>query len=112
MVRGYSENQVREMGFPRADYSFPKEPGEGSGTLVMKMWGNKCLICYFDMDDGSKIKLSLFREHETDRHFFPENSEIDFTEVEIGSQMEIAYGITRTGKAKFLTADFLEEDAD
>ena len=104
MVKGYSENQVREMGFDRSQYRFPDTAGKGTGALTMKIWGNKCLLCYFDMDDGAKIKLTVFRERVHNRYFQPEKSELDLAEVEIGSFMEIAYGITRNGTAKFLTA--------
>ena len=104
MVRGYSDNQAAEMGFERAAYKFPTAPGKGTGTLVMKIWGNKCLICYFKMDDGEKLKLSVFREHEFDRFFQPEKCSLDMSEVKIGSVMEISYGITKNGTAKFLTA--------
>lgn len=104
MVRGYSEHQAEEMGFPRSQYQFPNTAGKGTGILVMKIWGNKCLVCYFDMDDGEKIKLAAFREHTHDRFFQPEKSELDLAGVEIGSVMEISYGITGTGRANFLSA--------
>ena len=104
MVRGYSESKVVEMGFPRKDYKFPTVAGRGTGTLVMKMWSKKCLICYFELDDGEKIKLCAFREHEHDRFFFPNKSKTDMASVEIGSRMEIEYGITKTGNASFLDA--------
>ena len=104
MVRGYSEHQAEKMCFPRSQYQFPNAAGKGTGTLVMKIWGNKCLVCYFDMDDGENIKLAAFREHTHDRFFQPEKSELDLAGVEIGSVMEISYGITSTGRAKFLSA--------
>jgi len=108
MVRGYSENQVKEMGFKRGEYKFPTVAGKGTATLAMKMWGNKCLLCYFDMDDGQKIKLTAFREHEHDRYFYPRNCDLDMAAVEIGSRMEVAYGITKTGTASFLNASIQE----
>ena len=104
MVRGYSDHQAAALGFDRAAYKFPTVPGKGTCTLVMKIWGTKCLICYFVMDDGEKLKLSVFREHVFDRFFYPEKCSLDMSEVEIGSIMEISYGITKNGRAKFLTA--------
>lgn len=108
MKRAYSRYQLKEMDFDVERYKFPTASGKGTGTLAMKQWGNKCLVCYFDMDDGEKIKLTVWREHVEDRYFRPEKSDLDISEVEIGSRMELSYGITRTGKAKFLDANLQE----
>lgn len=104
MVRGYSKNQAREMGFPCDRYQFPTVAGKGTGVLAMKVWDNKCLICYFDMDDGEKIKLVALREHENDWSFRPNHFNKDMALVEIGSLMEISYKITKTGLSSLLNA--------
>ena len=109
MVRGYSRLQVQGMeNFNRSDYSFPKTPGRGTGILTMKEWGNsRCLICYFDMDDGEKLMLSVWQERDSSRSYKPKNCDLDLTTVEIGSRMEIGYELTKSGKSRFLYANAL-----
>ena len=59
--RGYGKPAIMEMGFPTKEYEFPETEGEFFGTLVIKKWNNKGgLICYFDTDDGRKLKLCVW----------------------------------------------------
>lgn len=102
--RGYSRTQIDEMGFDVSEYEFPKGPGRATGTLVMKQWGNKCLICYFDLDTGDKLRLTVWWKGD-DRSYCPKGSDIDMSCVEIGTRMEIAYDVGESGLSLFLYAN-------
>ncbi len=105
MNRAYSRNQLEEVGFDYRRYSFPKAPGRGTGTLVMKEWGKaKCLICYFDMDTGEKLALSVWWDSNPQRSYRPKQSDIDMSMVEIGTRMNICYELSSSGKSRFLEA--------
>ena len=110
MKRGYSRFEVSEMGFNRRAYAFPVEPGSATGTLVMKEWSkHRCLVCYFDLDSGEKLILCVWKEEDEERSYKPRHSDLDLSYVELGTRLEISYGITSSGKSSFLEAEVLEE---
>lgn len=109
MNRGYSRSQMDDMAFDYEKYRFPNAPGKGTGTLAMKEWGKrKCLICYFDMDTGEKLAISVWWSSDGDRCYCPKRSDIDLSMVEIGTRMEIEYELTTSGKSRFLSANIEE----
>lgn len=110
MIRGYTNKQVSEMGFPTKDYDFPKEAGSFTGTLALKRWGrNGVLVCYFDTDDGEKVSLGVWSRHKKDRTYPPKNCDLDLASVEIGSRMRVEYDVRETGTSRMLEAEVLEE---
>ena len=47
---------------PINDYRYPDESGSFTGTLTFRCWhrSKPMLLCFFDADDGRKIKLSVW----------------------------------------------------
>ena len=111
MTRGYSRNQVRDMGFDRKSYRFPKEPGKGTGMLTMKEWAHSqgCLLCFFELDEGEKLILSVWRQKDDARSYKPRNCDLVMTQVPIGSRMDLEYDLTPKGHSRFLYAELVEE---
>ena len=61
--RALTYNQLIGIGFDTMAYSFPIEGGVFIGALTAKCWGTKRnLTCYFDLDNGDKIKLNTWWE--------------------------------------------------
>ena len=52
----YTPAQARETGFDRNAYT-PAAEGVFTGTLVMKVYGDFCLRCYFETDDGQTLAV-------------------------------------------------------
>ena len=106
--RAYSKKEIEEMEFPVTDYLFPDTPGEATATLVMKQWGKQgVLICYFDTDDGRKLKLCVWFSRNDARSYRPRHSDLDLSYIGISSRMNIAYDLTASGKSRFLEAELL-----
>ena len=47
---------------PMYDYTYPPDSGEFTGTLSFRCWhrNKPMLLCFFDTDDGRKIKLQVW----------------------------------------------------
>lgn len=110
MRRAYTWRQITEMGFEVTDYDFPTEPGIVNATLVMKRWGNNNLVCYFEGDDGEKFKLCAWWSQYENRAYKPRDSDIDFTEVELGTRFNLEYGISEKGRAIFISAELIDDE--
>lgn len=107
--RGYSKNQVIEMGFPAGNYSFPTGSGEFVGKLVMKKRGKQnSLICYFDTEDGSTYKLCVWFNPNEAHSYRPRQCDLDISRVEIGTILRVTYDETARGKTRWLKAESLE----
>ena len=107
--RGYSKNQVREMGFPIGDYKFPVGSGVFVGELVMKKWGKQnSLICYFDTEDGSAYKLCVWFNPNEAHSYRPRQSNLDISRVEIGTILRVTFAETASGKTSWLNAEYVE----
>ncbi len=102
-LRGYSKGQADTTGFNDYGYDFPKGSGRGTATLVMKRWAHKGLVCYFDLDTGEKLMLTVWRGRGCS--YCPRESDVDMSFVEIGTRMEIAYDVDMRGKSVFLYAN-------
>ena len=102
-LRGYSKAQIDEAGFNDYGYGFPTAPGRATAMLVMKRWTRKGLVCYFDLDTGEKLMLTVWRGVECS--YRPRESDVDMSYVQIGTRMEIAYDVDRNGKSVFLYAN-------
>ena len=112
MRRAYTWRQITEMGFEVTDYDFPTEPGIVNAALVMKRWGNNNLVCYFEGDDGEKIKLCAWWSQYENRSYRPRDSDIDFTEVELGTRFKLEYGISTKGGAIFISAEPIGDEEE
>jgi len=103
-VRGYNKKQVMEMEFPTTEYSFPESIGSFTGTLVMKKWTDKpALLCYFDTTDGEKLKLQVYWHSDNDRSYRPKNSDVDISEIQIGTALRVGYEKSKKGYTTWLT---------
>lgn len=99
------------MGFPIWDYDFPIGRGEFTGTLVLKRWNKHlALTCYFDTDQGENLKLCVwFNYYDNTRTYRPKNSELDVSEISLGSRVHVTFEPSRTGKSTiWLSASVLE----
>ena len=106
--RGYSKDAIMEMEFPTKEYEFPETAGKFIGTLVMKKWNSKGgLLCYFDTDDGRKLKLCVWFNYKSERSYRPKSCDLDISYVNIGSTLQVEHAITKSGKSKWLTAELL-----
>ncbi len=104
ITRGYSKNQISEMGFPKDEYQFPNQPGSFSRKLVMKEWGNKNLICYFETDISGKYRLCVWWNPNDEKSYRPKNADNDFSNIEIGSNWTVTYEISKGGTTKWMSA--------
>lgn len=108
MRRAYSKKQVEELGFPSAEYQFPKKSGMFTGTLVMKKWSDSSgLICYFDTEQGEKVKLCVWFRSDPKRTYRPTKSDLDLSMVELGTRICAKYTITQKGKTRWDQADIV-----
>ena len=104
----YSQNQADDIGFPYFDYEFPNGGGTFTGTLVFKKWSKKAstsLICYFDTDDGEKLKMCVWFSYDDERTYRPKQSDVDMKKAELNTKWQISHSISRSGKTIWLTAD-------
>lgn len=101
-----SQNESDEIGFPSADYKFPSNGDTFTGTLVFKKWSKtKALICYFDTDNGEKLKLCVWFSGDDTRTYRPKRSDINMKEVKLNTRWTVTYIITKSGKTMWLTAN-------
>ena len=75
----YSYVQAREIGFDRNAYT-PAAEGVFMGRLVMKIYGDFCLRCYFQTADKQKLKVTAYQNRRTGR-YSPRRSEVNFETV-------------------------------
>ena len=92
----YTPTQAREIGFDRNAYATATE-GVFIGTLVMKIYGDFCLRCYFETENGQKLKLTAWQNRRTGK-YGPRGSGIDFKDVPLKTKWKNRVGVSRTGK--------------
>ena len=104
--RGYIPSDLEEMGFDVNQYPLPSEAGEATATLVMRKWGKRLnLICYFDTDDGRKLKLLAYRDDRKGGRYTTRENDICMSYQPLGSRWKIKYTITPRGNTSWLSAD-------
>ena len=87
---------------PMNDYRYPEESGSFTGTLTFRCWhrSKPMLLCFFDADDGRKIKLSVWWQS-WGVNYSPSKTLINFAdEVFDGSRWHCTY---RKGSVKYWT---------
>jgi len=99
----YTPAQAQEAGFDRNAYT-PAAEGAFIGTLVMKIYGDFCLRCYFETDCGRKLKLTAWQNRRTGR-FGPRGSGIDFKDIPLKTKWENRVELNRTGKPTWVQAE-------
>ena len=60
MIRALSKAQFAQSGFDTSDYHFITESGTFTALLDLKVWGKRCLECFFTFADGRKIIACTF----------------------------------------------------
>ncbi|MCL2253592.1 MAG: hypothetical protein FWC09_04035 [Lachnospiraceae bacterium] len=98
----YKHIQARQLGFDRNAYTSADE-GDFSGMLVMKVYGDFCLRCYFETDDGRKLKITAWQDRRTKR-YGPRASLVDFKAILLGTKWENTVGLSQTGKVTWRMA--------
>ena len=108
MKRAYTRKQLFEMNFPVSDYDFPHGNGTFDGVLVMKKWGDRnVLICYFDTDQGEKLKLCAWFKRDSKKDYRPKHSDLDMSKVEIGTDLRVNYSTRNSGKTLWESAEII-----
>ena len=99
----YTPAQARETEFDRNAYT-PAGEGYFIGTLVMKVYGDFCLRCYFNGADGRKLKLIAWQNRRTGK-YGPRGSGLDFKDIPLQSKWENRVGVSRTGRPVWIKAE-------
>ncbi|MCL2189165.1 MAG: hypothetical protein FWC16_09625 [Defluviitaleaceae bacterium] len=92
----YTQKQAREAVFNRNAFT-PAKEGVFEGQLVMKVYGDFCIRCYFETDNGQKLKLVAWQNRQTGR-YSPRGSNIDFKSVALNSTWENRVELDKTKK--------------
>ena len=95
---------------PLEEYRFPEEGGSFTGTLVYRCWhrNKPMLLCYFDTDDGRKMKLAAWWQS-WGVSYSPSETHISFTDVVMnGSRWKCTYCKKENGYIRWQRADPLD----
>jgi len=102
----YTPAQAREIGFDRNAYT-PADEGVFTGRLVMKIYGDFCLRCYFQTADGQKLKVTAYQNRGTGL-YGPYRSGMNFKAVPLQTKWKNSVGKSRTGKLTWTDAVEME----
>ena len=61
-IRALSKAQLAQSEFDTRGYHFITETGTFTAYLDLKVWGKRCLECFFTFEDGRKIVACTFPE--------------------------------------------------
>jgi len=98
----YTHKEARAIGFNRNAY-VPASEGVFEGQLVMKVQGDFCIRCYFETDNGSKIKLVAWQNRQTGR-YGPRGCGVDFNTVPLNTIWENRVELDKTKKLIWTSA--------
>lgn len=102
--RALTVKQAEEIGFNRGEYSAPKVEGDFVGTLIMKIYGEQNIYCYFITEIGEKIRVNIWYDDRKDNSFHPRKCDIDFSYVPLNTKWRITIETSRKGKLKWTNA--------
>ena len=91
-MRALSKAQFAQSGFDSCDYHFITEPGTFIAYLDLKVWGKRCLECFFTFADGRKIIACTF----------PEADYLGFADTLIGTECILTFEQTVRSKRTYL----------
>ena len=80
-IRALSKAQFAQSGFDTSDYHFITEPGTFTAYLDLKVWGKRCLECFFTFADGRKIIACTF----------PEADYLGLADIPIGTNLRLTF---------------------
>ncbi len=101
--KNYTPQQAREIGFDRSLYA-PATEGSFTGKLVMKIYGDLCLRCYFETDSGERLKLTAWQNRKTGM-YGPRGCEADLKSANLGTIWNNRVGLSRNGKLSWVFAE-------
>ena len=91
-IRALSKAQFAQSGFDTSDYHFITEPGFFTALLDLKVWGKRCLECFFTFADGRKIVACTF----------PEADYLGLADIPIGTNLRLTFEETVRSKHIYL----------
>ena len=91
-IRVLSKAQFAQSGFDTNNYHFITEPGTFTAYLDLKIWGKRCLECFFTFADGRKIIACTF----------PEADYLGLADIPIGTNLRLTFEETVRSKRIYL----------
>ena len=91
-IRALSKAQFAQSGFDTSDYHFITEPGFFTALLDLKVWGKRCLECFFTFADGRKIIACTFQEADY----------LGLADIPIGTNLRLTFEETVRSKRIYL----------
>ena len=91
-IRVLSKAQFAQCGFDTSKYHFITEPGTFTAYLDLKVWGKRCLECFFTFADGRKIIACTF----------PEADYLGLADIPIGTECVLTFERTVRSKRIYL----------
>ena len=89
LIRAYSQQQLKTLGFDSKGYILNKASGMFTGRLDMKMWGKKSnLISFYTLSEGRKILWNAWHNKDycgVDKLPLGGNVELVFTRTSRGN---------------------------
>ena len=91
-IRALSKAQLAQSEFDTRGYHFITEPGTFTAYLDLKVWGKRCLECFFTFADGRKIVACTF----------PEADYLGLADIPIGTECVLIFEQTVRSKRIYL----------
>ena len=91
-IRALSKAQFAQCGFDTSKYHFITEPGTFTAYLDLKVWGKRCLECFFTFADGRKIISCTF----------PEVDYLGLADIPIGTECVLTFEQAARSKRIYL----------
>ena len=91
-IRALAKAQLAQSGFDSRNYHFITETGTFTGYLDLKVWGKRCLECFFTIEDGRKIVACTF----------PEADYLGLADIPIGTNLRLTFEETVRSKRIYL----------
>ena len=91
-IRALSKAQLAQSEFDIRNYHFITETGTFTAYLDLKVWGKRCLECFFTFADGRKIIACTF----------PEADYLGLADIPIGTECVLTFERTVRSKRIYL----------
>ena len=91
-IRALSKAQLAQSEFDIRNYHFITETGTFTAYLDLKIWGKRCLECFFTFADGRKIVACTF----------PEADYLGLADIPIGTNLRLTFEETVRSKRIYL----------
>lgn len=95
-IRALSKTQLAQSEFDIRSYHFITETGTFTAYLDLKIWGKRCLECFFTFADGRKIVACTFPEAD------PEADYLSLADIPIGTNLRLTFEETVRSKCIYL----------